>query len=122
MSQLGLRLLGSRNATLSIYSAAGVAALHLVHYLSAPILMGSAAEMHAGHHAMGHDATGGDSPLMMNILMLLLFVVNLVSMYYAGRQLTEAYRQRGQLTRHTMLCSSISLLVFAVGIYTIITL
>ncbi|MBD3921420.1 hypothetical protein H8B09_21805 [Paenibacillus sp. PR3] len=122
MSQLRLRLMGSRNATLSVYSAAGAAALHLVHYLSAPILMGSAAEMHAGHHGMGHEAASDGSSLMMNILMLLLFVVNIVSMYFAGRQLTEAYRQRSQLSRHTMLCSGISLLVLAVGIYTIITL
>ncbi|GMK42156.1 hypothetical protein PCCS19_52150 [Paenibacillus sp. CCS19] len=122
MSQLGMRWLGSRNATLSVYSAAGAAALHLVHYLSAPILLGSAAEMHAGHHGMGHEAAGDGSSLMMNILMLLLFVINLVGMYFAGRQLSEAYRQRSRFTQHTMLCSGISLLVLAVGIYTIITL
>ncbi|PWV95577.1 hypothetical protein DFQ01_12648 [Paenibacillus cellulosilyticus] len=121
MSQLGMRLMGSRNALLSVYSTAGAAALHLVHYLSAPILMGSATEMHA-HHMSGQASSGEGSSLMMNILMLLLFVVNLVSMYFAARQLNEAYRQRSQFTKHTMLCSSISLLILAVGIYTIITL
>lgn len=122
MSQIRLSLMASRNSMLSVYSAAGVAALHLVHYLAAPILMGSAAELHASHHGMGHESASGGSSLMMNVLMLLLFVVNLASMYYAARQLSEAYRQRSRFTKHTLLCSSISILILVIGIYTIITL
>lgn len=100
-------------SVLSMASLSGVLVLHLIHWLSMPLVMGAAAELQTHHHEMG-----GDSSLLLSTIMMVLFIVNLVSMYFAVRQLIAAILKPGKLSKHTMLCSSISFLVLCVGIYT----
>ncbi|MFC4103440.1 hypothetical protein [Paenibacillus xanthanilyticus] len=108
---------------LSFASLLGVVLLHLVHWLAAPLLFGAAAGMHMNHHAgMGGASSGGD--IAMGVLMLALFVINLVSMYYAIRQLALAWRQRGTgaNSRHTYWCSAVSMAALVLGVYTTLSI
>ncbi|WP_373228825.1 hypothetical protein [Cohnella sp.] len=103
----------TKYSALSVLSLLAVIALHLVHWLSAPMLMGAAAEMHAHHHEMGGS---GSNP--MQWLMLALFIINLISMYFAVRQLALAWKKRRDRTHHTYMCSAVSIGVLSLGIYT----
>lgn len=119
MTFLKMRHIGqeARYSILSLLSLTGVLVLHLFHWVSAPLIMGATAEMHAGHHGMGSSGS-----IFMSLMMLLLFTINIVSMFFAVRQLLVAIRKDGKHTKHTLLCSSISCVVLCMGIYTIMTL
>ncbi|MGM0881049.1 MAG: hypothetical protein ACQEXQ_08370 [Bacillota bacterium] len=107
----------SKYSALSLLSLLAVLFLHLIHWLSAPLLIGAAAEMH-----MHHQNTAGNSSVVMGLLMIALFVINLISMYFAIRQLLLAWEKRDCSTPHTYLCSAISVGVLGMGIYTSISL
>lgn len=107
----------SKYSALSFLSLLAVLFLHLVHWLSAPLVMGAAAEMHSHH-----QNTAGNSSFGMGLLMLALFVINLISMYFAIRQLTLAWEKRKCSTPHMYLCSAVSIGVLGMGIYTTISI
>ncbi|WP_282942086.1 hypothetical protein [Paenibacillus sp. RC67] len=110
-----LRALGMemKYAILSGFSVFLVLILHLIHWLSAPIMMG-AMEMHEHQHGMG-----GASSLQMILFTVALLIINGAGMYFAVRQLLLAWKQRkGGL--HTYVCCSISMVVLVVGVYSIV--
>jgi len=111
-----IRYLGveTKYSVLSFMSIAGVIVLHLVHWAMAPLLFGAATEMRRHHQAM--EGTGS---VIMGLLMLLLFLVNMASMYFACGQLGAAWRKRANATKHTYLCSGLSVVVLSIGIYTL---
>ncbi|UUZ78818.1 hypothetical protein LJK88_26435 [Paenibacillus sp. P26] len=109
-----IRFMGkeTKYSALSVLSLAAVFLLHLVHWLAAPSLMGAAAVgMHMEHQ---HDM-GGSGSTLMQLLMLVVFIVNLVSMYFAGRRLSLAWKNRSGATHRTYLCSFVSVGVLCVG-------
>lgn len=116
-----IRFMGkeTKYSALSVLSLAAVFLLHLVHWLAAPLLMGAAAVgMHMEHQ---HDM-GGSGSTLMQLLMMVVFIVNLVSMYFAGRQLSLAWKNRSGATHRTYLCSFVSVGVLCVGVFTALSL
>lgn len=113
-----IRLMGahSKFSALSSLSLMAVLLLHLVHWLS-PVLIGGAVQAHVYSH---HHHAGGGSSSGMDLLILALLVFNVISMYFAVRQLAAAWKMRRNSTLHTRLCSGVSLVVLGMGIYTII--
>lgn len=109
---------------LSFVSLLAVVLLHLVHWLAAPLLLGAAAGIHMNHHADMGGASSGSGNIVMGVLMLALFLINLVSMFYAVRQLSLAWRQRGSgaNSRHTYWCSAVSVMALVLGIYTTVSI
>ncbi|MBB3109515.1 uncharacterized membrane protein YcgQ (UPF0703/DUF1980 family) [Paenibacillus phyllosphaerae] len=107
----------TRYSALSFVSLLSVLLLHIIHWVSAPLLMGAAASMQMSHHEMG-----GSGGIIMGLLMLILFIINLVSMYFAFRQLSIAWRKHRQGEHHSYWCSCISLVVLGMGLYTMVTL
>lgn len=107
----------AKYSLLSMLSLAGVLVLHLLHWLAAPLMMSAAAEMHAHHHGV----SGGDS-LLASSIMMLLSIINAISMYFAVRQLVAAVKKQGRSTRHTILCSGLSIVVLGMGIFTILSM
>ena len=108
-----------------VYSAAslgGMLLLHLAHWLSMPLLLGAAAEMKAHRHAMSGMGGGGTGFIVMNTIMLAVFIVNLIGMYYAVRQLSHAWKHRSGFSKHTCLCCALSAGVLGIGLYTTLTL
>lgn len=118
MLSLKFRHMGqeAKYSLLSMLSLAGVLALHLLHWLAAPLMIGAAAEMHAHHHG----AEGGGS-LLASFIMMLLMIVNAISMYFAVLQLVAAFKKQGS-ARHKILCSGLSVIVLGMGIYTILSM
>ncbi|QAY66838.1 hypothetical protein [Paenibacillus protaetiae] len=118
MSLFKVRHMGmeTKYSVLSLLSLSGVVALHLLHWLAAPALMESMTgmEMHA-HHQHGGAEPG--SSLLQSTLMMLLFIVNVISVYFAVRQLVAAYRQKGGYSLHKLACSGSSVLVLAMTVY-----
>ncbi|MED4600867.1 hypothetical protein P9314_09140 [Paenibacillus validus] len=111
-----LRHMGTemKYAMVSTLSVLLVLALHLVHWLSAPLLMG-AMEMHEHHHGLNHDASG-----YMEMFTVVLLIANGAGMYFALRQLALALKQRKRGWHHDA-CTVISLGVLVMGVYTITT-
>ncbi|WP_028552647.1 hypothetical protein [Paenibacillus sp. UNC451MF] len=110
-----LRAVGTemKYAIISGLSVFLVLILHLIHWLSAPIMMG-AMEMQGHQHDMGGGLT-----LQTILFTLALLIINGAGMYFAVRQLLLAWKQRkGGL--HTYVCCSISLVVLVVGVYSIV--
>ncbi|GGD53789.1 hypothetical protein [Paenibacillus nasutitermitis] len=104
----------SKYSVLSFMSVIGVVVLHGIHWALAPLLMGAASEMRRHHQDM--EGTGS---IIMGLFMLVLFLVNIASMYFACRQLGMAWMNRTNVTRHTYLCCGLSVVVLGIGIYTL---
>lgn len=109
----------SKYSALSFLALIAVVCLHAVHWLAAPLLLGAAEEIQMNHHHMNMTREGS---VWMETLMVALFFINLVSMYYAVRQLLLAWDKRSNRTRHTYLCSTVSAIVLLVGIYTTVSI
>ncbi|GLX71240.1 hypothetical protein [Paenibacillus glycanilyticus] len=105
--------LESKYSVLSLASVSGVLLLHIVHWSAMPLLMGAASQMHAHHHEMGDNPS-----FLISTLMMVLFIVNLISMYFAGRQLIAAVMRKGSHTGHSVLCTGLSIGVLCIGFYT----
>ncbi|MFF2483036.1 hypothetical protein [Paenibacillus sp. NPDC058071] len=116
----------SKYTLLSALSLLGVTVLHLLHWLSLPLLMEAATGVQADMQGHGHHhGAGGTQQLSPYVLAL--YAVNLVSMYFAVRQLYAAIVKRGAKRGsgglwHTAVCSIVSLLALAMGIYTFLSL
>lgn len=108
----------TRYSAISVLSLMAALLLHLLHWLSASMLIGMTAGLHSGHH----DHMTGNGSVLMNLLMLALFIINLISMYYAGRQLTLAWKNRESRTHHTYFCSVVSIFVLCMGLYTVVSI
>ncbi|AKG34804.1 hypothetical protein VK70_09665 [Paenibacillus durus ATCC 35681] len=108
----------SKFSALSVLFLVSVLPLHLVHGLTVTMLMGASADlqMHDHHHMAGSGSS------LMQLLMIALFIINLISMYFAVRQLALAWKKRGSGTFHTYLCSAVSIGVLAMGVYTVLSL
>ncbi|WP_127495242.1 hypothetical protein [Paenibacillus glycanilyticus] len=106
----------SKYSVLSMVSVSGVLILHLVHWLTMPLIMGTVSEMH--HH---HQETGNNSSFLMSTVMMVLFLINLASMYFAVRQLIAAVMKKDSHTGHSIVCTTISLAVLCVGMYTLLS-
>lgn len=84
--------------------------LHLVHWFSAPLLMG-AMEMQGHFHGMMHDVSES-----MELLTWVILIINGAGMYFAVRQLAMAWKKRkGGL--HTYLRCTASVAMLGIGIY-----
>ncbi|MBW7454041.1 hypothetical protein ACFOLF_29255 [Paenibacillus sepulcri] len=114
-----IRVMGleSKYSTMSFISVTGVIILHLIHWFLAPLVMGATAGMNLQHRDMA-----GKGSVIMDVLLFVMFLVNLTSMYFACRQLALAWRKRAKLTRHTYMCSAVSVIVLAIGVYTMFSL
>ncbi|ALS21199.1 hypothetical protein [Paenibacillus naphthalenovorans] len=102
--------------TVSGLSVLLVLLLHLIHWFSAPLLMG-AMEMHGQHHhGMMHDASAS-----MELLTWVLLIINGTGMFFAVRQLAMAWKKRkGGL--HTYLCCTVSVAMLGIGIYSFMSI
>lgn len=101
-------------AAVSLVSVLPALLFHLVHWLSAPMLLG-ANEIGAHHHAAAGESTGGGwiAGLMPAVMLL-----NVASIALAIVQLRKAWKEKRR-SGHVYACSAVSLAVLAISAYSL---
>jgi hypothetical protein len=106
----------TKYSALSVLFLAAVILFHLIHWLSVPMLIGAAAETQMHTH-MHHQGAAGGSPLLLQLLLPAIIVLNVISAVYAARQLTMAWKKRSSVSTHSYVCSAVSLGAIGMAIY-----
>lgn len=115
----------TKHALMSVIPIGLALALHIVHLLLAPALLGMGAMAASGHHqhdmsmpmAMGEAASPGGA----SWLTIAFLILNGIGIYYAGRVLWKS-RSVKNTGRHTRICKAISVASLIIGVVSGISL
>jgi hypothetical protein len=100
-------------SALALLSLLLVAALHLIHWFAAPVVMTMSAGAAHSHHLEGRGN------VWTGLMMFGLIVFTIISIIFAVTQLRVAMKNK-EKSVHTYLCSATSLVSIIAGCYTFI--